>query len=531
MTFSGLLLHYAKSDIEKYLPAHLQKMKQLKKGQWLFTFKGKEKFQVYLSIHSQDARMHRTRETLDYSEPLDNFTIRMKKWLLNSTLIKLSQPKLDRTIQWTFKGKDALFNPKTYQVMTEFFGKDANIIITDDSLKIMDLFKTSGSLFENQRLLQIGATYEFLPTSKESPLDEKAVKSYFDHSEKPPVYEFFNGFSKAVSLEFSEGLQSFNDWFEKLNHPSFYIDENQRALFSSQHPSLSFIDFVDQSLNQTFNLRPYDSTKAKALKALETRLKKAKKKARVLSEQLTATNESHWYSTQGKLMMQDPDKHQKKDMVEVFDYEENSLKKIPLDPKFTVLENANKWFKKAKKMKASIPHLKKQMMINQKDIAYYELLITQIHDADEISIQEIYLELVKEKIIQVKSASLIKKKASHKTYVSSDGTLILVGMNNIQNAHLTHHIAKKQEFFCHVKDYPGSHVIIRSENPTLKTREEACMLAAFYSKAKHFPKVDVDLVEIKNVKKIPGKYGCFVRYDTHQSYTVEAIMPSIKELT
>ena len=529
MTFSGIHLHYALNDILPLLPAYLQKLKQLKKGQWLLTFKGKQKFQIYLSIHSQDARMHRTNESFDYSEALDNFTTRMKKWLLNSTLISGSQPGLDRTIQLIFKGKDELFNPKTYIVMAEFFGKDANLVITDDYFKILDLFKTSGSLHENQRLLQMGATYEFLPTSKKSPFDEKAVSDYFKLTEKPPITHLFNGFSKAVAESFIEGLKTKEDWFNRLNHPRFMVHKNENTLFYKKDESLSFVDFADLLLTQTLNQRPYDTTKSKALKALSNKLKKVKKKEALLKSDLQKTSESTWYSDQGKLIMQEASKHAKKDSIEVFDYTDNTLKTIPLDIRYTVLENANRLFKKAKKMKASIPHIKKQLKLTKLDIDYYELLITQITEADEMSLQDIYIELVKEKIIQVKSASLVKKKAKYKTYISSDKTEILVGMNNIQNNELTHKIARNHDYFCHVKDYPGSHVIIKDPSPTKATLKEACMLAAYYSKAKHSPKVEVDIVKVKDVKKIPGKYGCFVRYDHHESYFVEATLPPCEE--
>jgi len=529
MTFSGLHLHYAKKDIDAFLPAHLQKIKLLKKGQWLFTFKGKEKFHIYLSIHSQDARMHRTNQVFDYSEALDNFSIRMKKWLLNSTLVEIKQPGIDRTLTWTFKGKDALFNPKTYYFMTEFFGKDANVIMTDDRLIIFDLYKTSGSLNENQRLLQIGAPYEYLENFKLNPFDEAEVKTYLSDSTRAPVYHVFNGFSKEVASDFIETVHNVKDWMNRLNHPKFSVSNGRHFLFKDTLNPLTFIDFADALLGQTHIQRPYDGTKSKALKALEKRLKKATKKDALLSEQLIQTKESSWYSNIGNLIMQYEHKHQKMASVEVFDYLENTLRPIPLNPKYTVLENANLWFKKAKKMKASIPHLKKQIAINQEDIAYFELLITQIIEADEMSIQDIYLELIQEKIIQVKSSSLVKKKAKYKTFISSDHSEIYVGMNNFQNNELTHKIAKNTDWFCHVKDYPGSHVIIKDPSPSLKTIEEACMLAAYYSKAKDSPKVEVDVTLIKYVKKIPGKYGCFVRYDHQDAYTVEAKKPDILE--
>ncbi len=51
-------------------------------------------------------------------------------------------------------------------------------------------------------------------------------------------------------------------------------------------------------------------------------------------------------------------------------------------------------------------------------------------------------------------------------HFSSDGTLILVGKNNLQNDQLTMKTAKKTDYWLHAKNIPGSHVIIKSDQPS-----------------------------------------------------------------
>src|SRR5690625_7869323 len=86
-------------------------------------------------------------------------------------------------------------------------------------------------------------------------------------------------------------------------------------------------------------------------------------------------------------------------------------------------------------------------------------------------------------------------------YVSTDGTPIYVGRNNKQNYYLTHRLAHRHDMWLHTKDIPGSHVVIRAQDPSETTILEAAQLAAFYSKAQQSARVPVDYTAIKHVNK------------------------------
>ena len=70
-------------------------------------------------------------------------------------------------------------------------------------------------------------------------------------------------------------------------------------------------------------------------------------------------------------------------------------------------------------------------------------------------------------------------------YKTSGGYPLLVGKNNIQNDNLTFKIAEKDDVWFHVKDMPGSHVIMVTggEEPSEADYTEAAEIAAYYSKA------------------------------------------------
>lgn len=88
-------------------------------------------------------------------------------------------------------------------------------------------------------------------------------------------------------------------------------------------------------------------------------------------------------------------------------------------------------------------------------------------------------------------------KSKPETFVASDGTEISVGKNNYQNDRLTLKTAKKDYYWLHVKNVPGSHVIVNSDSPSDETLTEAAIIAAYYSKSRASANVAVDFVQVK----------------------------------
>ncbi len=115
-------------------------------------------------------------------------------------------------------------------------------------------------------------------------------------------------------------------------------------------------------------------------------------------------------------------------------------------------------------------------------------------------------------------------------FISSDGIDIYVGKNNLENDYLTLKFAHNNDIWLHIKNIPGSHVIIKNlgEVPD-STLLEAATLAAFYSKGKNSTKVPIDYTEIRNVKKMAkGKPG-MVTYSTNKTIYVDPIKLDLKQ--
>ena len=159
------------------------------------------------------------------------------------------------------------------------------------------------------------------------------------------------------------------------------------------------------------------------------------------------------------------------------------------------------------------------------EVTYFEHLFSKLNQLHQRILAEIREELIEEGYIRKRSKrSTIKKAISAKPvldrFFASDGTEIIVGKNNKQNDYLTNKFAARDEIWLHTKDIPGSHVVIRSKEPTEKTIIEAAILAAYYSKARNSSSVPVDYTNVRHVKKPSGAKPGFVIYDNQQTVYV-----------
>ena len=93
--------------------------------------------------------------------------------------------------------------------------------------------------------------------------------------------------------------------------------------------------------------------------------------------------------------------------------------------------------------------------------------------------------------------------------VDVDGWEVLVGKRAADNDELTFRVAEPRDFWLHVADYSGSHVVIRNPDdldaPPREVLERAAQLAAFYSKAQNARgKVEVHVCRAADVRKPRG---------------------------
>ena len=98
----------------------------------------------------------------------------------------------------------------------------------------------------------------------------------------------------------------------------------------------------------------------------------------------------------------------------------------------------------------------------------------------------------------------------YKIYKLSNDTEIWVGKDAKSNDLLTFNFSKMEEWWCHIDEYPGSHIVIKSTEDVLSPEimEEIAKISVLHSKAKNIKGVCVSFCKCFQVQKNKkAKYG------------------------
>ena len=215
-------------------------------------------------------------------------------------------------------------------------------------------------------------------------------------------------------------------------------------------------------------------------------------------------------------------------------YYTNEPVTIPLDPTLSATENAKKYFDKYGKLKRTYEALSELTTQVKEEIDHLETISTAL----DIALKEEDLVEIKEELTQ---SGYIRRKGGTKKakitskpfhYLSSDGFHIYVGKNNFQNDELTFKFATGNDWWFHAKKMAGSHVVVKSKDGELPDHifEIAGQLAAYYSKGRTAPKVEIDYIQKKQVKKPAGAKPGFVVYYTNYSLMAEPSLKGVREV-
>ncbi|MDE7105701.1 MAG: NFACT RNA binding domain-containing protein, partial [Anaeroplasmataceae bacterium] len=180
-----------------------------------------------------------------------------------------------------------------------------------------------------------------------------------------------------------------------------------------------------------------------------------------------------------------------------------------------------KYYKKYQKTKTAVHYIEEQLNLAKNEIEYFQMLLAQLKCASINDALEIRQELIENRyLLEVQNKSKKKQKPNYLTYIVDD-VVIHVGKNNLQNEYLTHKLAKPSDYWFHVQNASGSHVIVCTNELTENLCRTAAMLAANFSSLNESSSIPVDYTLVRNIKKIPGKRNCFVTYTKQKTIYID----------
>lgn len=503
------------------------------------------------------------------------FCMFLRKHLIGARIVSVEQPGFDRIAHFRLACYDEMGFPTEKKLVCEIMGKYANLIVLDRDDKIITALKMIDFAASTVRQVLPGMRYTFPDQQdKLSPLVidkqmflQRLAEFPSERTAEKFITSTYSGIATQIARELVfrttgeldvpvRSIEPERFWavicewqqllVDECYTPTVAIDDTGKPVDYSYMDITYLGDRVSvlhfDSLRELFDLYFAEKDRIERIRQrahdlftlLNNAVVRTERKLAIQREALLESENGELYKRQADLITANIYRI-KRGMpsftcVDYYDPDCPELE-IALDTRLSPSQNAQRLYKLYNKSKNAKAVLSEQITRWEAELVYLETVRAFLDKAEcEDDLNELREELYRagysSKMKDYRPQKKMKLKPIELS--TSGGYPVLVGRNNIQNDHLTFKVAAKDDIWFHVKDIPGSHVILVTggEEPSERDYTEAAEIAAYYSKAQAAP-VAVDYTKVKNVKKPSGSKPGFVIYKTN--YTAFVTPNSHKE--
>ena len=558
MAFDGITIANIVSELNHTIVGgKINKIAQPEADELMITVKNnRTQYRLFLSASASLPLIYLTGENKQGPLTAPNFCMLLRKHIGSARILSVTQPGLERILIFELEHLNELGDICRKKLIVEIMGKHSNIIFCQEDDTIIDSIKHISANMSSVREVLPGRTW-FIPHTQDKmdPLSmsrEAFTETVFGKNLPvfKAIYTSLTGFSPLIAEELcvrsgidpkrqaqeleeteKETLwQTTDDLVDRIRRQDFspvIVYQEEEPLEFAAFPLTKYQDQKSvsyESISQV--LESYYSMKNKITlirqksadlrRIVTTAIERTSKKYELQQKQQKDTEKKEKYRIYGELLnTYGYHLEEGARSLEALNYYTNEMITIPLDEHLSAAENAKKYFDRYTKLKRTEEALNELLEETRSDLEHLESIRTSLDIAlDEDDLVEVREELMEYGYLRRKGSSGKKKKIVSRPfhYRSSDGFDIYVGKNNFQNDELSFKFASGNDWWFHAKGQPGSHVIVKSNGEELpdRTFEEAARLAAFYSKGRQAPKVEIDYTQKKNLKKPNGAKPGFV---------------------
>ena len=580
MAFDAWMMRATLTEIKKEFPdAKIEKVLQPRNDEIdLVIHSGKNSRRLVFNVGPNAPRLQLSNAVKENPLKAPMFCMFLRKHLTGGRIVAIEQPGLDRIAKFTVSCYDEMGFLTEKKLVCEIMGKYANLIMLDCEDKVMGALKIIDFAASTVRQVLPGLKYQIPEMQlKQNPAEvsrtefmkllsafpsartaEKFITGTFSGIATQIAHELTYRASGKIDTPLAEidaerFVNAFFEWQALLvseNYlPTLVCDKDGNPLDYS-YMNITYLGGSNvevshfSSLRELFDL--YFAEKDRLCRIhqrahdlitlLSNATARTERKLALQREALLDSERGAEYKKYGDLITANIYRLERgMECFVAVDYYDEACPEIEikLDPRLDPSHNAQRMYKLYNKSKTAKEVLTQQIDTWERELIYLESVRAFLDRAEsEQDLVEIRDELYRagyaSKLAGYKPQKQSKLRPMQ--YKTSGGYPLLVGRNNVQNDELTFRIAEKQDIWFHVKDIPGSHVIMVTdgEEPSERDYTEAAELAAYYSKATG-DLVAVDYTSVKNVKKPQGAKPGFVIYKTNYTAYVKPTL-SVEEI-
>jgi len=401
----------------------------------------------------------------------------------NDYIVKsINQLSLDRVIDIKLEKKDRINEIEKHLIIL-FTGR-LSIIVTDSLYKII---YTSDNRYRIDTIFTIDNT---LPFYEKLSLGSR----YRGNNISELIYNIENNLegSGDIEIKSTEGLKYLLESYNPLYN---FIKGNRIEITNyDKYKITNILDILSEFLN-AFLIEEKEQCKFIIIRKIKDQIQKKSKLIENINKHYS-TNEQQYIDWANAIIF---NKHKiRKGESNVFlQYYNNGGEvqyNIKLKTELSPENNAQYYYDKAENIKQK----------RKKAIIRRDNLKKEIKNLNE-KIRVLRNEL--EYLFNIWSTDSVVRRTVHKKgfkyFKLKSGSIVYVGRNNKENDELTLHFSNPGDLFFHVREAPGSHIILRyqGENPTPTDIEKAAEIAAYFSKMRNSNLVPISYTEIRYVRK------------------------------
>ena len=570
MALDGIFLSKVKNElINNAVGLRVDKVLQPTRDEIILNLRGKQgNYKLLICVRADSPRVHFTSHNIDNPPVPPMFCMLLRKHLTGALITGIRQQSLDRVLFIDFLATNEIGDKVSLTLAVEIMSKCSNLILINESGKIIDSVKRIDITTSSVRQILPGFDYALPPSQNKKNIIEtdenilfEDVLSNKDKLLSSAVMSVFEGVSPVITREIAylvtEDDKSVSELTDaekdKLKTVIAEIKSNiasDSRVYMVCHNDGRPKDIAFMNIRQYgdfLSVKEYESTSEllddfyyerdrinrinhrghELIKLLNTLLERAVRKVNLRKEELKKCEEKDKLRLFGELITSNLYMLDKGSVFyEVVNYYDNmNTVRIPCNPALSPKENANKYYKDYRKAQKAEVMLQELIRDGEAEIVYIESVLDELSRADtESELSQIRQELCLSGYLKNKSGKKAKppKELPPIEFKSSDGYTILVGRNNIQNDKLSMKLSNNNDMWLHTQKVPGSHVIIKNIDGKVSdlSIEEASSIAAYYSKARESSLVEVDYTNVRHLKKPVGAKPGKVIY--HEYYSLIA---------
>lgn len=568
MALDGIFLSKVCDELrESAVGLRVDKVQQPGREEIVLLLRGKSgTFRLLICVRADSPRIHFTSHAVQNPSAPPMFCMLLRKHLTAAKITAVRQHELDRVVFIDFDATNEIKDRVSLTLCIEIMGKYSNLILINGAGKVIDSIKRVDLTTSSVRQILPGIEYKLPPGQDKLCLETAAIDEIANRIAalenkylSSAVLECVQGVSPVAAREIAfraagedifvgsmtafqkERLHLVLEFLKKSLHKSksvfmlldndkkprdmcfFDVGQYEGAVKVKEYESPSFL--LDDFFCERDRINRITHRGEELFKLLNTLVERTARKLNNQREELKRCADREQLRLFGELITANLHILQKGSCVyEVPNYYDSmNPVRIPCDPALTPTENANKYYKEYRKAKTAQVMLTKLIERGEAELVYFESVLDELSRAEsDAELSAIRFELSDGGYLKSKNAAKNRsqKPLAPLEYLSSDGYRILVGRNNIQNDRLSMKTAAKSDVWLHTQGFPGSHVIIVSQNGEVSDRaiEEAAVIAACHSKASQSSLVPVDYTRVKALKKPVGAKPGKVIY--HEYFTI-----------